>query len=178
MLEEQIKNSNEESITRNISITKQYSKIIHVLVLLSKILIIISGLLSFSSTKFEYWLISFSSGSLNFLATSLVSYSSFLQMEKKKITKSLNQKLQIMGIKEKLLISNGSNDSDKSQWNLSNITIMDALLVKEIDIKQEIIIELNNIIIQQEEQINYYKYMLELLKESVNSMKRFLDDEN
>ena len=118
------------------------------------------------------------SGSLNFLATSLLSYSSFLQMEKKKITKSLNQKLQIMGIKEKLLISSGSDDSDKSQWNLSNITIMDALLVKEIDIKQEIIIELNNIIIQQEEQINYYKYMLELLKESVNSMKRFLDDEN
>ena len=59
MLEEQIKNSNEESISRNISITKQYSKIIHVLVLLSKILIIISGLLSFSSTKFEYWDISF-----------------------------------------------------------------------------------------------------------------------
>ena len=115
MLEEQIKNSNEEGIKRNISITKQYSKIIHVLVLLSKILIIISGLLSFSSTKFEYWLISFMSGSLNFLATSLLSYSSFLQMEKKKITKRLNQKLQIMGIKEKLLISNGSDDSDKSQ---------------------------------------------------------------
>ena len=55
---------------------------------------------------------------------------------------------------------------------------MDPLLLKEINIKQEIIIELNNIIIQQEEQINYYKYMLELLKESVNSMKRFLDDEN
>ena len=55
---------------------------------------------------------------------------------------------------------------------------MDGLLLKEINIKQEIIIELNNIIIQQEEQINYYKYMLELLKESVNSMKRFLDDEN
>ena len=114
MLEEQIKNSNEEGIKRNISITTQYSKIIHVLVLLSKILIIISGLLSFSSTKFEYWLISFMSGSLNFLATSLLSYSSFLQIEKKKITKSLNQKLQIMGIKEKLLISSGSDDSDKS----------------------------------------------------------------
>ena len=52
------------------------------------------------------------------------------------------------------------------------------LLVKEIDIKQEIIIRLNDIIIQQEEQINYYKYKLELLKESVNSMKKFLDDEN
>ena len=116
MLEEQIKNSNEESISRNISITNQYSKIIHVLVLLSKILIIISGLLSFSSTKFEYWLISFSSGSLNFLATSLLSYSSFLQIEKKKITKNLNQKLEILGIKQKLLISNdGSDGSDKSQ---------------------------------------------------------------
>ena len=52
------------------------------------------------------------------------------------------------------------------------------LLVKEIDIKQEIIIRLNDIVIQQEEQISYYKYMLELLKESVNSMKRFLDNEN
>jgi hypothetical protein len=48
---------------------------------------------------------------------------------------------------------------------------MVPLLLKEINIKQEIIIELNNIIIQQEEQINYYKYMLELLKESINSMK-------
>jgi len=114
MLEEQIKNSNEESITRNINIATQYSKIINILVLLSKILIIISGLLSFSSTKFEYWLISFMSGSLNFLATSLLSYSSFLSIEKKKITKNLNQKLQILGIKEKLLISNGSDDSDKS----------------------------------------------------------------
>jgi len=112
MLEEQVKNSNEESITRNISITKHYSKIIHILVLLSKILIIVSGLLSFSSTKFDYWLISFSSGSLNFLATSLLSYSSFLQIEKKKITKNLNSKLEILGIKQKLLIS--ENDSDKS----------------------------------------------------------------
>ena len=115
MLEERIKNSNEESISRNINITKQYSKVIHVLVLLSKILIIISGLLSFSSTKFDYWLISFSSGSLNFLATSLLSYSSFLQIEKKKITKNLNHKLEILGIKEKLLLSTGSDDSDKSQ---------------------------------------------------------------
>jgi len=112
MLEEQVKNSNEESIRRNISITKHYSKIIHILVLLSKILIIVSGLLSFSSTKFDYWLISFSSGSLNFLATSLLSYSSFLQIEKKKITKNLNSKLEILGIKQKLLIS--ENDSDKS----------------------------------------------------------------
>ena len=112
MLEEQVKNSNEESITRNISITKHYSKIIHILVLLSKILIIVSGLLSFSSTKFDYWLISFSSGSLNFLATSLISYSSFLSIEKKKITKNLNSKLEILGIKQKLLIS--ENDSDKS----------------------------------------------------------------
>ena len=52
------------------------------------------------------------------------------------------------------------------------------LLVKEIDIKQEIIIRLNDIIIQQDEQISYYKYMLELLKESINSMKNFLDNEN
>jgi len=52
------------------------------------------------------------------------------------------------------------------------------LLVKEIDIKQEIIIRLNDIVIQQEEQISYYKYMLDLLKESVNSMKKFLDNEN
>ena len=52
------------------------------------------------------------------------------------------------------------------------------LLVKEIDIKQEIIIRLNDIVIQQYEQLSYYKYMLDLLKESINSMKKFLDDEN
>ena len=116
MLEEQIKNCNEENISRNINIVKKYSKVIHILVILSKILIIISGLLSFGSTKFDYWMIGFSSGSLNFLATSLISYSSFLQSEKKKITKNLNNKLQILGIKNKLLISeNESNDSDKSQ---------------------------------------------------------------
>ena len=113
MLEDQVKQSNEESITRNINIAKQYSKIIHVLVILSKILIIISGLLSFASTKFDYWMIGFSSGSLNFLATSLISYSSFLQSEKKKITKNLNNKLEILGIKSKILES--ENDSDKSQ---------------------------------------------------------------
>ena len=89
MLEEQIKSSNEESITRNINIAKQYSKIIHVLVILSKILIIISGLLSFASTKFDYWMIGFSSSSLNFLATSLISYSSFLQSEKRRSPKTL-----------------------------------------------------------------------------------------
>ena len=89
---------------------------IHVLNILSRILIILSGLLSFGSTKFDYWMIGFSSGSLNFLATSLISYSSFLQSEKQKITKNLNNKLHILGIKNKLLISeNESNDSDKSQ---------------------------------------------------------------
>ena len=113
MLEEQIKLSNEESITRNINIVKRYAKVIHVLVILSKILIIISGLLSFISTKFEFWFISFASGSLNFLATSLLSYTSFLQSEKKKITKNLNNKLEVLGIKNKILES--ENDSDKSQ---------------------------------------------------------------
>ena len=99
-------------------------------------------------------------------------------IEKKKITKNLNQKLQILGIKEKLLISNdGSDDSDKSHWLFSKYIIKDVkLLIKEIDIKQEIIIRLNDIIIQQEEQINYYKYMLELLKESVNSPKFALNN--
>ena len=115
MLEEQIKTSNEDNIIRNISITKHYSRIIHILVLLSKILITISGLLSFSSTQFDYWLISFMSGSLNFLATSLLSYSSFLAIEKKKMTKNLNNKLEALGIKQKILISNdGSDESDKS----------------------------------------------------------------
>ena len=66
MLEEQIKTSNEENIVRNIDIAKQYSRVIHILVILSKILIIISGLLSFASTKFDYWIISFLAGSLNF----------------------------------------------------------------------------------------------------------------
>ena len=112
MLEEQIKTSNEESITRNINIAKQYSKIIHVLVISSKILIIISGLLSFGSTKIDFWAISFLAGSLNFLATSLLSYTAFLQSEKKKITKNLNNKLEILGIKNKILES--ENDSDKS----------------------------------------------------------------
>ena len=54
MLEEQVKQSNEESIRRNIEIVKQYSKAIHVLNILSRIIIIVSGLLSFASTKFEY----------------------------------------------------------------------------------------------------------------------------
>ena len=114
MLEEQIKTSNEESITRNMSIVKNYSKVIHILNITSKILIIISGLLSFGSTKFDFWAISFVSGSLNFLSTSLISYSSFLAIEKKKITKNLNYKLEVLGIKEKILSSDGSDDSDKS----------------------------------------------------------------
>ena len=37
MLEEQIKLSNEENITRNIDIVKKYAKIIHILVIISKI---------------------------------------------------------------------------------------------------------------------------------------------
>ena len=53
----------------------------------------------------------------------------------------------------------------------------DKLLLKEINIKSQIILELNNMIIQQDNQIEYYKEMLELLKESVNSIKIFLDDE-
>ena len=113
MLEQEIKTSNEESIKRNIDIVKRYAKVIHILVIISKILIIVSGLLSFISTKIEYWLIGFSSGTLNFLATSLISYSSFLQSEKKKKTKNLNNKLGILGIKNKILDSEA--DSDKSQ---------------------------------------------------------------
>ena len=54
----------------------------------------------------------------------------------------------------------------------------DKLLLKELDLKSEIILELNNMIIQQDNQIEYYKEMLELLKESINSMKIFLDNEN
>ena len=56
MLEDQIKTSNEESIKRNIDIVKTYAKVIHILVIISKIQIIVSGLLSFISTKFDYWL--------------------------------------------------------------------------------------------------------------------------
>ena len=112
MLEEEIKQQNEENIKRNLNIVRKYGKVIHTLVIISKILIIVSGLLSFGSTKFEsIWILNFASGSLNFLATSLLSYSSFLQIEKKKITKQLNHKLQILGIKNKLL---ESEDSDKS----------------------------------------------------------------
>ena len=112
MLEEQIKTSNEDNISRNIEIVQKYIRVIHTLVIISKILIIISGLLSFASTKFDNWIIGFSSGTLNFLATSLISYSSFLSIEKKKLTRNLNHKLDILGIKNKLLIS--ENDSDKS----------------------------------------------------------------
>ena len=112
MLEQEVKNSNEENIKRNLNIVRKYGKAIHTLVIISKIIIIVSGLLSFGSTKFEsIWILNFASGSLNFLATSLLSYSSFLQIEKKKITKQLNNKLQILGIKNKLL---ESEDSDKS----------------------------------------------------------------
>jgi uncharacterized coiled-coil protein SlyX len=53
----------------------------------------------------------------------------------------------------------------------------DKLILKELDIKCEIILELNNMIIQQDNQIEYYKEMLELLKESINSIQIFLDDE-
>ena len=112
MLEEQIKQSNESNIKRNLDIIRRYSRVIHALVIISKILIIISGLFSFASTRFEsIWILNFSSGSLNFLATSLISYSSFLSIEKKKITKQLNNKLHILGIKNKLI---DSDDSDKS----------------------------------------------------------------
>jgi cytochrome b subunit of formate dehydrogenase len=112
MLEDQIKSSNEDNIKRNIDIVQKYIRIIHLLVIISKIIIIISGLLSFASTKFDNWIIGFASGSLNFLATSLISYSSFLSIEKKRLAKNLNHKLDILGIKNKLLIS--ENDSDKS----------------------------------------------------------------
>ena len=113
MLEEQIKTSNENDISTNINIVRRYTRVIHILIIISKILIIISGLLSFASTRFEsIWILNFLSGSLNFLSTSLLSYSSFLTLERKKIVKTLNTKLQILGIKDKLLIS--ENDSDKS----------------------------------------------------------------
>ena len=113
MLEDQIKSNNEENIKRNLNIIQRYSRVVHCLIFISKILIIISGLFSFASTRFEsIWILNFASGSLNFLATSLLSYSSFLQIEKKKITKNLNNKLQILGIKNKLLDSEA--DSDKS----------------------------------------------------------------
>ena len=53
----------------------------------------------------------------------------------------------------------------------------DKSLLKELDMKSEIILELNNMVIQQDDQIQYYKQMLGLLQESVNSIKIFLDDE-
>ena len=113
MLEEQIKNSNEEMILRSLTISKRYMKVIHSLVIISKILIIISGLLSFSSTRFEsIWILNFLSGSLNFLATSLLSYSNFLILERKKMIKNMNSKLEQLEIKSKILIS--ETDSDKS----------------------------------------------------------------
>ena len=116
MLEEQIKTSNEENIRRNIKISSRYNRTIHLIVIISKIIIIISGLLSFASTKFpDLWILSFLSGSLNFLATSLLAYSNFLISERKKIMKNLNYKLEKLGIKTKLLISESEHpDSDHS----------------------------------------------------------------
>ena len=113
MLNDIIKRSNEENVKNNIDITKSYSKAIHILTIVCKLIIIASGLLSFSGTRFTHWSISFSSGALNFMATSLLSYTSFLSSERKRITKSLNQKLDILGIEEKLLVS--ESDTDKSQ---------------------------------------------------------------
>ena len=101
----QIKQSNDENVTHNIQIAKNYSKIIHVLVIICKIIIIASGLLSFSGAKFSHWSIAFASGSLNFLATSLLSYTAFLTAERKRITKSLNHKLVSLGMEDKLLIT-------------------------------------------------------------------------
>ena len=91
MLQDQIKKANEEDISTHIEIAKSYEKMVHILVLLSKITIILSGLLSIIATKFDYWYLSFSSGSLNFLATSMISYSSYLSHEKIKIHKSINK---------------------------------------------------------------------------------------
>ena len=47
----------------------------------------------------------------------------------------------------------------------------DKVLLKELDIKNQIILELNNMIIQQDDQIKYFKQILGLLQESVNSIK-------
>ena len=55
MLEDQIKESNEDNVITNIRIAKNYSKVIHILIILSKIVIILSGLLSFAGTKFSHW---------------------------------------------------------------------------------------------------------------------------
>ena len=101
----QIKQSNDENVSHNIRIAKHYSKIIHVLVIICKIIIIASGLLSFSGARFSHWSIAFASGSLNFLATSLLSYTAFLTAERKRITKSLNHKLVSLGMEDKLLIT-------------------------------------------------------------------------
>ena len=71
MLEQEIKQSNESNIKRNLDIIRRYSRAIHTLVIISKVLILSSGLFSFASTRFEtIWILNFASGSLNFLATS------------------------------------------------------------------------------------------------------------
>ena len=44
MLEEDIKQSNESNIKRNLDIIRRYSRLIHALVIISKVLIILSGL--------------------------------------------------------------------------------------------------------------------------------------
>ena len=52
------------------------------------------------------------------------------------------------------------------------------LLLDEINIKSELISVLNNIVIQQETQINYYRDMLLLLQKNIDIIKKILDDEN
>lgn len=112
-LEKEIRHTNEDMILRDLRISKRYSRAIHILIIVSKILIICSGLLSFSSTKFEnIWILTFLSGSLNFLATSLLSYSNFLVLERKKMMKTMNSKLEQLNVKAKLLIS--ETDSERS----------------------------------------------------------------
>ena len=90
-----------------------------------------------------------------------------MSIEKKKITKQLNLKLEQLGIKNKILDSEA--DSDKSQWHIfcSNID-MNKLLLQEIKIKSELIRVLNELIIEQNNQIDTYWQMINDINDILN----------
>jgi hypothetical protein len=50
-------------------------------------------------------------------------------------------------------------------------------LYEEIEIKTNLIALLNNIIIQQQDQIDYYRNILNLLQENISIIKKILDDD-
>ncbi len=153
MLEEHVSNmdflDNEpyQAEIGKLNVIKKYTYLNHILIILSKIIILISGLSSFISIQFQYiWFLYFLSGSLNFIATSLLSYSSFIIIKRKKIIKEMNSKLEKLNIKNKIIINY------KYESN-NDIKMTNKLLLDENIIKDSLIKTLFNVIEQQHEYI-------------------------